>query len=176
MAYKHTKMCSTHSWYEQCKVKLLWKIFFFFKPIKFQKILEIWQWDGKQALHCWLECRLVPFLCRLRLCICLLIWAVLGPCCCSGLCLAVAGGGCSLVAACRLLPVVASPAVAHSPRGHASFSSRGLWALAHELSHFVANVESSRTGGQTHVPCNGRWTLNPWATRQVPTLTNFIKL
>ena len=157
MAYKHTKMCSTHSWYEQCKVKLLWNIFFF-KPIKFQKILEIWQWDGKQALHRWLECRLVPFLCGLKTFIYLLIWAAPGPCRCSRAFSSCGRWG--LLSSCRVQTshCGASPAVDHSPRGHASFSSWGLWALAHGLSHYVANVESSRIRGQIHIPCIGRWT------------------
>ena len=116
------------------------------------------QWDGKQALHHWLECRLIPFLCRLRLLFIYLSGLSRALAAAHRLFPAVAGGGCSLVAVCRLLTVVASPAVDHSPWGHSSFSSWGLWALAHGLSHYVANVESSRTRGQIHVPCIGRWT------------------
>ena len=35
-------------------------------------------------------------------------------------------------------------------------------------------VGSSHTGDQTLTPCIGRWVLNPWATRGVPSLASFV--
>ena len=37
-------------------------------------------------------------------------------------------------------------------------------------------VESSWTRDQTHVPCVGRWILNPWTTREVLGITSECKL
>ena len=34
MAYKHTKICSIHSWYEQCELKLRWNIFSTYQILK----------------------------------------------------------------------------------------------------------------------------------------------
>ena len=119
---------------------------------------------------CWLECRLVPFLRRLRIVIYVLIWAVLGPRCSSRVLSSCGRWG--LLSGCRV----------QASRGGGFFcwehscSSCGLWAVAHRLSYFVARVESSWTRDQTHVPCTGRRTLSPWATREVPRLTNVIKL
>ena len=161
MGYKHTKMCSTHSWYEQCKLKLLWNIFFL-------KTYQISQNSGNLTMKwetgtpCWLECRLVPFLRRLRIVIYLLIWAVLGP-----------RGSSRLLSSCGGWGLLSGCRVQASRRGgffcwEHSRSSCGLWALAHRLSYFIAHVESSWTRDQTHVPCTGRRTLSPWATREVP--------
>ena len=61
---------------------------------------------------------------------------------------------------------------------HCGGFPRGTWALglgpvvtAHRVSCPVA-VESSRTGMEPMFPCTGRRILNPWTTREVPTLTN----
>ena len=59
------------------------------------------------------------------------------------------------------------------------FSRCRAWALGEQAewlwyTGLVAprHVESSRTRDRTHVPCTGRWMLNPWTIREV--LTAFL--
>ena len=66
---------------------------------------------------------------------------------------------------------------AHAP-GCLGFSSvvPGLWRQAQQLwcMGFVSHhMESSQTRDPTRVPCTGRWILNHWTTREVPSYLIF---
>ena len=78
-----------------------------------------------------------------------LFLAVLGLHCCEGFCLVAVGGGCALVAMCRLLFVVTPPLVVPGSRAQARY----LWCMG-PVAPWHVGSHQIRDG--THASCIGR--------------------
>ena len=174
MAYKHKNVLNTFM-IRTMQSKTTLKYLFFFNLSNFKKF---WKFDNEMGnRHSIADWNVDQYhsCVDLRLLFIYLSGLPRALVAAHGLSPAVAGGGCSLVAVCRLLTaglllrwITALEGVRVSVAEACGLQHMGLVTM-----QLMWNLPGS--GGKSTSPALAGG-LNPWATRQVPRLTNFIKL